>query len=265
MGTLMDVQPTLTSPRCSPPGGQRLSGSVMPRANLTSSDRDRMFALLSTYFTGMRRNQFDADLGEKESVVLLRNLDTNEIQGFSTLMRIEISVDEGHVAAFFSGDTIVDARYWGETILSRLWSQTVFTEADRIIANRPSARVFWFLICSGYKTFRFLPVFFRSFYPNPESGTPDEVQRTLDTLARMKFGERYDAASGIVRLEQATPLRRGIADVTEQRLRDPLVAFFTRRNPGHTRGDELACITEISRSNLTRAGERMVGSDRQLG
>jgi hypothetical protein len=223
-----------------------------------------MYALLSTYFAGTRRSQFDTDLSEKESVVLLRDLDTGEIQGFSTFMRIGISVDERDMVAFFSGDTIVEARYWGETILSRLWSQTVFAEADRIVADQPSTRCFWFLICSGYKTFRFLPVFFRRFYPNPELRTPGDVQRILDTLGQAKFGAQYDAASGVVRFEQATPLRHGIADVTEQRLRDPLVAFFTSMNPGHARGDELACITEISRSNLTRAGERMVGTQRSL-
>jgi hypothetical protein len=118
------------------------------------------------------------------------------------------------------------------------------------------------LICSGYKTFRFLPVFFRDFYPNPEADTPHEIQHILDALGRAKFGDRYDAASGIVRLPRPMPLRDGIADVTGQRLRDPMVAFFAGRNPGHGNGDELACVTELTRSNLTRAGERMLDSRR---
>ncbi len=260
MNNLMAAPPISISPRFSRVDGRNLAGSVVPRAKLTVVERDRMYALLWTYFVGTRRSQFDADLAEKESVVLLRDRDTGEIQGFSTLMRIEISVDRRDIVAFFSGDTIVAAEYWGESILSRLWSQTVFTEADCIVGGRPSAQVVWFLICSGYKTFRFLPVFFRKFYPNPESRTPDNVQRILDALGRAKFGDRYDAETGVVRFEQAMPLRHGVADVTEQRLRDPLVTFFTSRNPGHAQGDELACITEISRSNLTRAGERMVGT-----
>jgi hypothetical protein len=37
-----------------------------------------------------------------------------------------------------------------------------------------------------------------------------------------------------------------------------MVAFFDSRNPGHARGDELACITGVSRSNVTRAGARML-------
>jgi hypothetical protein len=258
MDNWMDVPPTLTSPPFNPIGGRKLAGSASPRANLTGHERDRMYALLRTYFDGTRRAQFDADLDEKESVMLLRDRETGEIQGFSTLMRLEISVDGRDIVAFFSGDTIVAAPYWGESILSRLWSRTVFAEADLIVAERPHCRIFWFLICSGYKTFRFLPVFFRTFHPHPEVQTPNELQRVLDALGTAKFGGRYDAASGIVRLEQPTPLRHGIADITAQRLRDPLVTFFMGRNPGYGRGDELACITEISRSNLTRAGQRMV-------
>jgi hypothetical protein len=135
----------------------------------------------------------------------------------------------------------------------------VFAEADRIRSQNPEARVYWFLICSGYKTWRFLPVFFREFYPNPDAPTPAHVQNILDALGERKFGIEYHKETGIVRLRTATPLREGVADVTEQRMRDPRIVFFTQKNPGYLQGDELACLTEISRTNLTRAGERMVG------
>jgi hypothetical protein len=235
-----------------------LTGSVAPRASLTIADRDRMYDLLSTYFAGTTRDRFEADLQEKESVVLLRGI-RGRIEGFSTYMRIQIPVNGQDIVAFFSGDTIVDREHWGETILSRLWSQTVFAEADHIVAKRPDAHVYWFLICSGYKTFRFLPVFFREFYPHPNAATPPDVRSILNALALRKFGPHYDPDSGIVRLPHATPLRHGVAEVTEHRLRDPLVTFFAAMNPRHTEGDELACLTRICRSNLTRAGERMVG------
>ena len=84
------------------------------------------------------------------------------------------------------------------------------------------------------------------------------MKHVIDTLAKVRYGDRYDAASGVVRFENATPLRQGVADITNARLRDPMVSFFAKKNPDHVRGDELACITEISRLNLTRAGERMV-------
>jgi hypothetical protein len=251
------------SPQILPPfegaSEERLIGSVVAQRSLTARQRAEMYQLFETYFAGTTRAQFESDLAEKESVVLLHAGGTPKIRGFSTLTRLEARVDGRDVTAFFSGDTIVAREYWGETELSKLWSRTVFAEADRIRAKNPEARVYWFLICSGYKTWRFLPVFFREFYPNPDAPTPGHIHNILDALGEQKFGDEYHKETGVVRLRSATPLREGVADVTEQKLRDPRVAFFTQKNPGYTQGDELACLTEISRTNLTRAGERMVG------
>lgn len=260
MNNSMTALPTWTSPPFEPVCGRRLAGSVVPSAATTSGDREQMYRLLAAYFTGTRRDQFEADLAEKEAVVMLRDEKSGQVQGFSTFMRIAARIDGADVAAFYSGDTIVAREYWGETMLSQLWSRTVLAEADRIRTERPAARVYWFLICSGYKTWRFLPVFFREYYPNPATPTPPRMKRILDTLGQRKFGDQYLAGPGIVRFRRATPLRHGVADVTEQRLRDPRVAFFSRMNPGHAEGDELACLTEVSRANLTRAGERMAGA-----
>jgi hypothetical protein len=260
MNNSMNALPTWTSPPFDARCDRCLAGSVVPVEDITSGERERMYSLLATYFTGTRRDQFEADLAEKEAVVMLRDAKSGTIQGFSTFMRMAAPIDALNIVAFFSGDTIVAREYWGETILSQLWSRTVLAEADLILAQSPSTRVYWFLICSGYKTWRFLPVFFREYFPNPSRPTPPDIQRLLDTLGERKFGDQYLAGPGIVRFRRATPLRRGIADVTEQRLRDPRVAYFAHMNPGHAEGDELACLTEISRSNLTRAGDRMVGA-----
>lgn len=219
-----------------------------------------MYELLETYFQGTTREQFESDLAEKEVAIMLRDLRDGQIQGFSTLMRITAEIDRQNIVAFFSGDTIIAPEFWGETLLSRLWSQTIFAETDRIRGQDPETRPYWFLICSGYKTWRFLPVFFKTYFPNPQAVTPPAIQRILDELGQRRFGDQYIPEEGIVRFRVAAPLREGVADVTEERLHDPLVAFFHRMNPGHARGDELACLTEITRSNLTRAGERMVGS-----
>jgi hypothetical protein len=258
MSNSTDGQLTLTSPPSSLSMGGKLAGSVVPRAQLRVADRNRMYELLSTYFESTVRSRFEDDLAEKESAVVLRDSTNGMIQGFSTIARMEITVDSRNIVAFFSGDTIVAKEYWGETILSRLWSQTVFAEGDLIRAERPSTEVFWFLICSGYKTYRFLPVFFREFYPCPTSPTPDNFKRILGALGSARFGDEYDADAGIVRFTHATPLREGIAEITDRRLSDPMVAFFNSVNPGHARGDELACITAISRTNVTRAGARML-------
>jgi len=218
-----------------------------------------MYALLSAYFAGTTRPTFDSDLDEKESVILLRDPASGRVGGFSTLMRMTERIDGRDLVAFYSGDTIVDRDFWGETSLGKLWGRAVFTEAARLVADRTAARVYWFLICSGYRTWRFLPVCFREYHPNRHAPTPPRVQRILDAFGRRKFGLRYAPDTGVVRLDQAAPLRRGVSDLGESRLLDPDVAFFARRNPGHVRGDELACLAEIVPSNLTPAGRRAVG------
>ena len=97
-----------------------------PVRALTRDERDEMYGLLQSYFCGTDRDRFEADLREKEAVILLRDADSGRIHGFSTLMRMTACIDGKDIVAFFSGDTIVDRDYWGETVLSRLWSQTVF-------------------------------------------------------------------------------------------------------------------------------------------
>lgn len=256
MSHSMRVPCTSISPRSD--GERHLAGSVVPVGMVGLDDRREMYALLRTYFSGTTRARFEADLREKEQVILLRDASNGRIQGFSTFMRIDMAIDGTGVVAFFSGDTIVDREFWGETILSRIWGRTIVTEAERIHARQPATAVYWFLICSGYKTWRFLPVFFREFYPHPDVPTPPRVRRLIDMLGTTRFGDEYVPDAGVVRFRHATPLRRGVADLTGERMRDPRIAFFARMNPGHAEGDELACLAELSRANLTRAGLRMV-------
>lgn len=255
---------TLRSPRSEPNPERRMTGYVIAPGSVSSGEREEMYRLLETYFARTSRAQFDADLAEKEFVMLMRDAESGKIQGFSTAMRLTAQVDDQDIVAFFSGDTIVAREYWGNTLLSRLWAHTVFSVADSIIAAKPAARIYWFLICSGYRTWRFLPVFFREFYPNPTTPTPPHLQQLLDTLGWQKFGNQYLPGQGVVRLRSAAPLRPGISDVTMEKLHDPNVAFFVRKNPGHIRGDELACLTEVSRANLTRAGARMVAAGSKM-
>src|SRR6266542_808508 len=253
MNRSMRVSRTSTSPRSDAPN--RLVGSMEPTASVTLNERREMYELLRAYFDGTTRARFETDLRDNEAVILLRDELAGRIQGFSTFTRM--TAGDGAVA-FFSGDTIIDREFWGETVLSRIWGETVFAEAERIVAADPKLSVYWFLISSGYKTWRFLPLFFREFYPNMEAPTPVPVQHLLDALGAQRFGDEYLRDRGIVRFKEPTPLRRGVAEISEERLRDPRIAFFARMNPGHAQGDELACIAELSRANLTRAGLRMI-------
>ena len=211
-----------------------------------------MYALLSAHYANTDATRFDHDLEEKESVVLLSDAANDDLVGFSTLMRIEVQVDGQDVIGIFSGDTIIDPSYWGDGELSRTWLQRVFQWRNQT----PQAEVYWFMIVSGHATYRFMPVHLKRFYPNYKRPTPPEIQRRLDALALKKFPDEYDPKTGIVRPREATPVLPGVADVTEHRRKNPHVAFMVSRNPGYARGEEMACLGELSYANLTRIGER---------
>jgi hypothetical protein len=236
--------------------GRRLRARLTTPRALDPGTRASLHALLAESVCGTTRAGFERDLDEKDWVLLLEEREDGALAGFSTQQRLTVRVDGERVAALFSGDTIVRRPYWGEPTLARAWARLAF---DVAAAEQP-ARTFWFLVCSGYRSYRFLPVFFQSFHPRRGLPAPLDVRRILEAFARSKYAHEYDPASGVVRLRAPSPLRPGIAGVIGERLRDPDVAFFARANPGHARGDELACLAEISAENLTPAGRRMLRS-----
>ncbi len=244
-------------PSNSPPSEEDvdLTGSIRAVDALSETDRTAMQLLMTDYFENVSAEQFRADLAEKEQVILLRD-DSDCIRGFSTMMRFTVSVDNEEVVGIFSGDTIIDRACWGTPLLPRLWAQLAFQWSDAV----PHDRVYWLLLSAGYKTYRFLPVFFDTFYPHHEEPTPPHRQRILEALAAARYPDAYDPEDGVVRFDHPTPLRDDVAPPTERRRANPHVSFFLEANPGYTEGDELVCLTRVDRSNLTRAGRRMVES-----
>jgi len=250
MTNSMKDSPTLKSQRYD------LSGAIVPVNDLSQQERDAMFALMICYYK-TDRNIFDNDLDEKEHVILLRDSLSGEIKGFSTMKRLDLDT----VTALFSGDTIIQEDYRHTTVLPQYWAKLAFGTRDRIKELEPERKVYWFLITSGYKTYRYLPVFFREFYPRHDRSTPENAQHIMHKLAKTRYADEYDQSTGIIHLQNATPLRDGVAEIKANRLKNAHVAFFKSINPGHTQGDELVCLTEIDPHNLTRAGRRMVDAN----
>ncbi len=234
-----------------------LEGRVRHVEDLTRSERDQMHSLIADYFTNVARDRFEEDLAEKRWVCVVSDSRLGRIHGFSTLMRFAADVDGAPVVALFTGDTIIGREHWGQQVLHRVMGRHMM----RLAEETPEARAFWLLLSSGYKTYRFLPVFFRKFFPRYDAPTPADMRRLIDALAGMKFGSEYQSVSGLVRFAEPAPLRPGVAGIDDRRLRNPHVDFFVRANPGYTEGDELVCITELTQSNLTRAGRRMLRDD----
>ena len=230
-----------------------LSSTILARADLGADDIRAMFRVFSENFLGASMEIFDRDLANKNWVIQLRDAESGVLEGFSTLALYESRFNDKPLSVVYSGDTIIRREFWGTPELPRSWIKSVLEKS----ASMPQP-LYWLLISSGYKTYRFLTVFYKEFYPCRQQTMPPEMQSLMDQLAGERFGADYHPALGIVRFAHgATPLRAGVAAVTEERLSDPDIAFFIQSNPGHMKGDELVCLTRVHPDNFTAAGRRV--------
>jgi len=216
-----------------------MNGHLLRSEQLTGILRAAMFDLMHEYFYGVTVEQFESDLQEKNWVILLE--ESGRVCGFSTML----AYDSHGVRVVYSGDTIVHRKAWGSSLLGRIWLQAV----------RGMQSQYWLLITSGFRTYRFLPVFWKEFWPRYDMPA---IPPLLKRLATERFGSGYDADSGIVRLAEPQRLRHGLDEIPSGRLTDPHVAFFAQANPGHSRGEELVCLCPLAPANQTAAGRRLV-------
>ena len=136
---------------------------------------------------------------------------------------------------------------------------------NELRAAYPHGRYYWLLLTSGFRTYRFLPVFWRDFLPRFDAVERRETRALLNHLALKRFGKQFDASAGVVRFRYPQQLCPELRGIPAERLIDPHVQFFAARNSGHERGDELVCLTELSPENLTVAGRRMVRDHEHTG
>jgi hypothetical protein len=223
-----------------------LFAQVLERNGLSLKDRITMYGLYNQYYGGCDFNLFSQDLQEKDFVILLRN-SSGKICGFTTLMIIEFRHNGVEKIALFSGDTIIHRDYWGSQALSLSWCRL----AGIIKAQHPDTPLYWFLIVKGYRTYRYLPLFAKIFYPTWRSRTPQDIQEMMDLLATRKFGDAYIRSKGIIQFENSHGHLNGDwADIPDRVSAHPDVQFFLEKNPGYTNGDELVCLTELTENNL---------------
>ena len=161
-----------------------MKARVLRREELRESDVAAMYALFTQHFDNVSRATFTRDLDEKKWVVLLEDASRGALRGFSTLDVYGAGHAGRRVRVAYSGDTIVARSARASTLLSRAWIDLV-----KRLRGESSTPLYWLLIVSGYRTYRFLPVYWREFYPRHDRQTPAAVQALMDRLARERFGD----------------------------------------------------------------------------
>jgi len=150
------------------------------------------------------------------------------------------------IRVVYSGDTVVERAHWGQQALAFAW----IARMGALKREQPNVPLYWFLLVKGHRTFRYLPVFGRSFHPH-WSEPRDDLKALADALALEMFPGDYNAATGVVEFaESRGHLRSDIAQPTPEELEREGVRFFLERNPGFCRGHELVCLCEVEERNM---------------
>lgn len=230
-----------------------MKSRLVARDRLSDADRAAMLSLLQTQFQGVTESSFTADLAEKSWALLIAD-DDGRLTAFTTLDLYPSAFDGRRVWVVYSGDTVVHPANWHSHSLMQAWWPCILA----LQAAYRAEPLYWMLISSGFRTYRYLPALARSFYPRRDHPIPAKMNSLMNHLAAERFGSGYDPARGIIRPRALYPLRPDLAAVPEARNADPDVAFFLAANPGHAVGEELLCLAEVTPNNLTPLGQRVV-------
>ncbi|MCG6138578.1 MAG: hypothetical protein MET45_28840 [Nostoc sp. LLA-1] len=230
-----------------------MKSRLLPVKELSIGETYAMFKLLNHHFPNVTYNIFEQDLNNKNWILYLYEEDTHIIKGFSTILIYNTDFEGEKISVIYSGDTIVDPSAWSSSTLPRSWIAAV----NQLSSIYSQGKVYWLLISGGYRTYRFLPIFWQTFYPHYDVKTPDNISDLMDFLAKERFGDSYDSKNSVVRFPHPQVLSEQLNQIPLERLTDPHIHFFQQRNPGHINGDELVCLTEVCEANLTAAGRRM--------
>lgn len=224
----------------------KFSSHILKITDINDNSIDQMFSLMQAHYDNVSKDEFIRDLSEKDCVILLKDIDG--IKGFSTQMMFEHTVDGKTVKVVFSGDTIIDRSCWGTLALPVAFGKMMLD----LKGQHEEQDLYWFLISKGYRTYRFLSTFFKTYYPNI-SGMEDKFEKQLlREVAKTKFGSSFDCETCVINASPTSQkVKTGICDITNQRRKNKHIAFYEKRNPGFADGDELACIARFDRNNLT--------------
>lgn len=223
-----------------------LDYKIEPAENLSAAMVDSMFALYLRYYEGTDEELFRRDLADKNYVVILRD-QQGDMQGFSTAAVTDHLLDGKAVQSIYSGDTIVDHRFWGQQALPAAFLRL----AGHCRALSPDMPLYWYFLVTSERSYRFLRVYFEKFFPAHDNPTPVREKALIDLFTCERFGNLYDPERGVVSFPQSQGyLRNDWVEIPEKVRDKPDVRFFADRNPGYIRGDGLSVMTELVWDNL---------------
>jgi len=227
----------------------KLYAHTVKISTLQAFEVDCMYHLFATYYENTQKEKFLKDLLNKDKVILLRDKYEKKIRGFSTIKFMDINIQGKKVYGLFSGDTVIDADYWGQTALT----MEFFKVQMFFKFKHPFNGFYWFLISKGFKTYLLLTNNYQNYFPRFDKETPRKHKMIIDGLAHQIFGETYDSNSGLLKCANLYERLKGeVAPIDDHALKNPNIKYFQDKNPNWIEGEELCCIGRVDYGLVTK-------------
>lgn len=220
-------------------------------ADLTSAEKSAMFQLMQASYDFVESESFENDLADKDYVVLLKD-ENKQIQGFTSFAINPKGFFHREYNIVYSGDTVISPAFWGSQELVRAYCHL----CGFLLGEYSNKELYWYLLSKGHRTYMYLPLFFKNYYPRINMADP-VMRRVVNECSSYLFADSWQPSLGtIVFSDKRGQLKPKIAQATFEKKNKPLVNFFLQKNPDFSQGTELACLTRISMNNI---GHRIKG------
>ena len=212
---------------------------------IIEKEKTEMFLLMHSYYKNVTEENFYNDLSKKDKIIML--MEEEVLCGFSTQVLLKRTINNKKTNIVFSGDTIIDKQHNNSFALPIAWGKMMFS----ILNENPTIPLYWLLTSKGYKTYRYLPVFFNNYFPKPFIKLTSFEKKLLLCVGQELFEEKLDTQRWILKAgAKDQHLRPGVADITESKRTKQEIVYFEKKNPGYMHGDELICLARFSENNI---------------
>lgn len=221
----------------------KLTASFKKTKNISVLQLLEMHKVFIKYYHNADLATFVTDMGKKTGVFIIQEKRTNKIVGFSTWTEFDLMQDGERAIGVFSGDTIIEKEYWGNTALQKAFAiQLLKTKI-----KNPKTPVYWLLISKGYKTYLLLTNNFPIHYPSYEKNNI-KLEGVVDHYCKTLYPDAYNEEDKLLNFgEDYQFLKDDVAQITDAMTKnDPNIRHFTKLNPSWDKGVELPCAGEVT-------------------
>lgn len=230
-------------------------GKYIEKEKIDIDKLKTMYSIYEQYYENTNFSVFVEDFRKKSGALVIFNIESNEIVGFSTVAIQHFYFKGKDYTVLFSGDTVILKEYWG----ARTLQSTMFKLILKLRVKYPFNELYWLLISKGYKTYLLLANNYYAYYPNIMNKN-QHLSAVVEHYCENFFGKYYNKEMGLLNFgNDYQPLKSEVAPITdEMRINNPKIEFFEKLNPTWKVGTELPCIGRMAWRDFVRYPVRLL-------